>query len=123
MYIDNRKFITMLIGLAAAIITAVIVLKVVPRDKMPSPDTISTNIDRRHPKTAADSTATLSEAELLIGDIEHSIHAEDGWSGKTYSMLLNIKRLDSMRDKLTPEQLELLESYKQQYPDWEEIDE
>lgn len=123
MYIDKRKLITMLIGLAAAIIAAVIVLKVVPAEKVPSPDTISTSIDRHHPKTVADSTATLSEAELLIGDIEHSIHSEDGWAGKTYSMLLNIKRLDTMRDTLTPEQLELLESYKQQYPDWEEIDE
>lgn len=123
MNIDKRKLLALLIGLAACIITAVIVFKVMSFDAVPTPVKVSNNINRHRHQTVADSTATGPTAEELISDIEHTINAEDGWSGKTYSLLLNIKQLDSMRDQLSAEQLQLLESYKAQYPDWEEIDE
>lgn len=123
MNIDKRKLLLLLIGLAACIITIVIVMKVAPSETVPTPDRVSNSIDRHRHRAATDSTATGPTAEELINDIERSIHAEDGWSGKTYGLLLNIKQLDDMREQLTPEQLQLLESYKAQYPDWEEIDE
>lgn len=123
MNINKRKILVLLIGLAACIIATVIALKVGPSETVPTPDKVSNSIDRHRHKTAADSTAAGPTAEELFNDIEHAINAEDGWPGKTYGLLLNIKQLDDMRDQLTPEQLELLESYKAQYPDWEEIDE
>lgn len=126
MDINQRKRIVLLVGAALCIIAAVVVVKLTQGDPSPAADSINTSIQRLRPRNVAnDSTATpaSSAANELILDIEHAMKAEDGWSGKEYGLLLNIKRLDAMRSELTPEQLQLLEYYKQQYPDWDEVDE
>lgn len=126
---NKKRLLTILIGLAALIIAATLALKFSGNeaaDKAP----INTSIidSQRHKKAAPDSTSTANPAEAIlieeiIADIEKARNATDGWAGMEYGLLLNIKKLDGMRSKLTPEQLQLLEMYKQENPEWENVDE
>lgn len=127
--INKRKILVCLIGLAAAIVAAIVAFKMSSTPNI-NKDAINTNINDswRHKKGANDSTkvetpATDGVIEDLFADIEKARNATDGWPGMQYGLLLNIKRLDEMRHELAPEQLERLEMYKQEYPDWESVDE
>lgn len=126
---NKRRLLVCLIGLLAAIVTAVVVFKISSNPNI-NKDAINTNINDswRHKKGTNDSTkvkklSTDDEIEDLFADIEKARNATDGWPGMQYGLLLNIKKLDMMGHELNPEQVERLEMYKQEYPDWESVDE
>lgn len=126
---NKKRLLTILIGFATCIIVATLAFKFSGNkatDKMP----INTSIidSQRQRKAMPDSATTANPAEAafieeIFADIEKARNATDGWAGMEYGLLLNIKKLDGMRSKLTPEQLQLLEMYKQENPEWENVDE
>lgn len=123
---SKKKIIVLLVGIAVAIVAAIVVFRV---GSAPSRDAINTNINDswRRAKGSKDSTSTEASAPsdeiaTLFADIERARNATDGWPGMHYGLLQNIKRLDELKSQLDPEQTECLNMYKQEYPDWEEIE-
>lgn len=126
---SKKKLLVVLLGLAACIIAAVVAFKFSGSQADKAVPVNTSIIDsQRQRRTTPDSatTANPSEAALIeeiFADIEKARNATDGWAGMKYGLLLNIKKLDGLRGKLTPEQFHLLEIYKQENPDWDSVDE